>query len=279
MSLATAEHPVEGGIDPHVVIAGVSKTYEGTGEPVEAVSTVDLSLREGEFVALVGPSGCGKSTLLLMLAGLIGTSSGRITVGDTTVDGPFTDLGIVFQDHVLLEWRTALRNVMLQPEVRKLPKAEMRARARQLLEWVGLTGFEDRRPYELSGGMRPRVALARALVHRPELLLMDEPFGALDALTRDQLNLDLQDLWMRSRTTVLFVTHSIDEAVFLADRVVVMSPRPSRIYTEVEIDLPRPRTIAARQHPAFAEYTSEIRTAFTELGVLHEGSHTGSEAP
>jgi NitT/TauT family transport system ATP-binding protein len=256
----------------HVGFAGVSKTYVGAGEPVRAVDIVDLELRRGEFVAVVGPSGCGKSTLMLMLAGLVPISTGAITIDGSPITAPYTDVGIVFQDHVLLEWRTAMKNVMLQAEVRHLPKATARARAQELLRLVGLDAFEGRRPYELSGGMRQRVALARALVHEPSLLLMDEPFGALDALTRDQLNLDMQDLWMRSRPTVMFVTHSIDEAVFLADRVVVMSPRPSRIHSVLDIELDRPRTLATRELAAFSGYTSAIRAAFTDLGVLHEST-------
>jgi NitT/TauT family transport system ATP-binding protein len=257
-------------IEGHVDFSGVSKTYVGAGEPVRAVEVVDLALHRGEFVAVVGPSGCGKSTLMLMLAGLVPSSTGSITIDGQPITAPYTDLGIVFQDHVLLEWRTALKNVMLQTEIRRLPKAAARARAEELLHRVGLGGFGHRRPYELSGGMRQRVALARALVHEPRLLLMDEPFGALDALTRDQLNLDLQDLWLRSRPTVMFVTHSIDEAVFLADRVVVMSPRPSRIHTMLDIELDRPRTLTTRESPAFSAYTAAIRSTFSDLGVLHE---------
>src|SRR5262245_54396279 len=194
-------------------------------------------MRPGEFVSVVGPSGCGKSTLLLMVAGLIRITSGTITIGDIQVTKPYTDLGIVFQEPVLLDWRKVLGNVLIQAEIRKgMDKKRLRARAQELLDLVGLNGFEDRYPFELSGGMRQRVSICRALLHDPPLLLMDEPFGALDALTRDQLNLDLQSIWLGSEKTVMFVTHSISEAVFLSDRVAVFSPRPGRVVEMLDID-------------------------------------------
>jgi NitT/TauT family transport system ATP-binding protein len=251
-------------------IEGVSKRYSTGDEQLLAVDDFSLDCEAGEFVTLVGPSGCGKSTMLLMVAGLIPRSAGSVTIGDVAVKRPYTDLGFVFQDSVLLDWRKTMGNILLQAEMRGLDASAYRERAQELIDLVGLTGFEDRHPYELSGGMRQRVSICRALLHDPALLLMDEPFGALDALTRDQLNLDLQDIWMKSRKTVLFVTHGIAEAVFLSDRVVVMSPRPGRIQEVIDIELPRPRELAIRETPEFGKYTSEIRGIFARLGVLRE---------
>lgn len=248
----------------------ITKVYETRGDPVHAVDRLSLDIRSGEFLSIVGPSGCGKSTLLLMLAGLVSHTEGTITIGDTRVTKPYTNLGIVFQDAVLLDWRKVIDNLMLQVEIRKLDKARYRERAKQLIDLVGLSTFEDRYPFELSGGMRQRVSICRALLHDPPLLLMDEPFGALDALTRDQLNLDLQSIWLRTHKTVLFITHSISEAVFLSDRVVVMSARPGRIQRILEIDLPRPRRLSIRETPEFGRYTAEIRTIFASLGILRE---------
>jgi NitT/TauT family transport system ATP-binding protein len=246
----------------------VRKWYPTTGEPVHAVDGVTLDMNAGEFISIVGPSGCGKSTLMLMLAGLIAPTAGTITVGSTQVDGPYTDLGIVFQDPVLLDWLDVLGNVMLQAKMRGLNVAESRKRAVELLDLVGLEGFERRRPYELSGGMKQRVSICRALLHSPPLLLMDEPFGALDALTRDQLNLDLLELWGRNESLVLFVTHSITEAVYLSDRVLVMSARPGRVERIIDIDLPRPRPLSIRETPEFGAYANEIRSIFGRLGIL-----------
>jgi NitT/TauT family transport system ATP-binding protein len=229
-----------------------------------------MDVDDGEFIAIVGPSGCGKSTLLLMIAGLMPPTSGSITIGKTLITRPYTGLGMVFQDHVLLDWRDVLGNLMLQIEMRHLDTRQYLGRARELLSLVGLSEFEGARPFQLSGGMKQRVAICRALIHDPPLLLMDEPFGALDTLTRDQLNVDLQGLWMRSRPTVVFVTHSITEAVFLSDRVLVMTARPGRIAEELKIDLPRPRHLADRESEAFARHAGRIRRVFTELGVLRE---------
>jgi NitT/TauT family transport system ATP-binding protein len=252
-----------------VRIEAVSKVYETRGEPIVALESCSLELGASEFVSVVGPSGCGKSTLMLMVAGLIPPTSGTISIGDTQVKGPYTDLGIVFQEPVLLDWRKVLGNVLLQVEMRRgLDKKRYRDRARELLDLVGLAGFENRYPFELSGGMRQRVSICRALLHDPPLLLMDEPFGALDALTRDQLNLDLQSIWLGSKKTVMFVTHSISEAVFLSDRVVVFSNRPGRIVDVLDIDLPRPRQLSIRETPEFGQYAGEIRRVFASLGVL-----------
>jgi NitT/TauT family transport system ATP-binding protein len=262
-----------------VLFVGVNKIYPTRVGEVHAVQDVSLDLQAGEFVSVVGPSGCGKSTLLLMLAGLVPSTSGSISIGERRVDRPDTNLGIVFQDHVLLDWRTVLNNVLLQAEMRGLDKRAMGKRALDLIRRVGLTGFEDRYPYELSGGMKQRVSICRALLHDPGLLLMDEPFGALDALTRDQLNLDLQDIWLQSRPTVMFITHSISEAVFLADRVVVMSARPGRVQEVIDIDIPRPRMLVERESARFGAYAVAIRRIFTSIGVLKdEASERQTEA-
>ena len=235
---------------------------------VHALAPVDLDVAAGEFIAIVGPSGCGKSTLLRLVAGLLPASGGAIAVDGRPVTGPVTQLGIVFQQPVLLEWRSALDNVLFQVEMRGERPALWRDRALALLDQVGLRDFAGAFPHALSGGMRQRVAIARALVHEPDLLLMDEPFGALDALTREQMRLDLEALWMRRRMTVLFVTHSVDEAVLLSDRVVVMSPRPGRIERILPIDLQRPRGLGARRDPAFLAAEEEITGIFLDRGVL-----------
>ena len=251
-------------------VENLTKVYGTRDGEVRALNNVSFSQRRGEFISHVGPSGCGKSTMLMIAAGLISSSSGAVRVGESVVDRPRTDIGIVFQNPVLLDWRTALGNVMLQAEARKMNRKEAEIRARKLLATVGLTGFEDRYPHELSGGMRQRVSICRALIHNPDHLLMDEPFGALDALTRDQLVLDLQALVSERRMTVLFITHSIAEAVFLSDRVIVMTPRPGCIDRIIDIDLPRPRTLAMRETPKFAEYSRQILDLFLARGVLRE---------
>jgi NitT/TauT family transport system ATP-binding protein len=246
----------------------VSKTFRrGTTDTV-ALDGVDLRMNDGEFLAIVGPSGCGKSTLLRLIAGLTSPTSGRIVAGGAAVTGAQTNLGIVFQNPVLLDWRNVLGNVLIQIELRGLNPKHYKERALALLEQVGLGEFWDRYPRELSGGMRQRASIVRALIHDPPVLLMDEPFGALDALTREQMRVDLEALWLASGKTVLFVTHSIDEAVLLADRVIVMTPRPGRIDRVVEIDLPRPRGLAARKLPAFHGAAETIVNSFLERGVL-----------
>jgi NitT/TauT family transport system ATP-binding protein len=258
--------------DPFVRMDQVTKVYGTHSKSVHAVDKLSLDIAPGEFLSIVGPSGCGKSTLLLMCAGLVPYTSGTITINNTAVEKPYTDLGIVFQDAVLLDWRRVIDNLMLQVEIRKLDKKSYLARAEDLLNLVGLKGFERRFAFELSGGMRQRVSICRALLHDPPMLLMDEPFGALDALTRDQLNLDLQSIWLRSRKTVMFITHSIMEAVFLSDRVIVMSARPGKIERILKIDLPRPRRLAIRETSAFGRYTKEIRDVFSSLGILRENA-------
>ncbi|HET9046647.1 MAG TPA: ABC transporter ATP-binding protein [Casimicrobiaceae bacterium] len=237
-----------------------------------ALDPIDLTVATGEFVAIVGPSGCGKSTLLRLVAGLIAASAGSVVLFGDAVTRAQTALGIVFQSPVLLEWRTILDNVLLQLELRGLDPKPGRERALALLASVGLGEFADRYPRELSGGMRQRAAIVRALIHDPPLLLMDEPFGALDALTREQMRVDLETLWMSTRKTVVFITHSVDEAVLLADRVVVMSPRPGRIERMLAVDLPRPRGLEARRAPAFIATTELITRIFLARGVLHGGT-------
>ena len=254
---------------PYVAIVGVTKTYRRARRETPALAAVDLTIRQGEFMAIVGPSGCGKSTLLRLVAGLHLPTTGEVQVDGTRVDRPQTNLGIVFQSPVLLDWRTALDNVLMQIELRAGDPRAYRDRALTLLDQVGLRDFADRYPYELSGGMRQRVAIARALIHDAPLLLMDEPFGALDALTREQMRLDLEALWLATRKTVLFITHSIDEAVLLADRVVVMSPRPGRIERIINIAMPRPRGLDARRAPEFVRAAEDITDIFLARGVLH----------
>jgi len=252
-------------------LSGVAKTFRRDGLETRALGPVDLEVAPHEFLAIVGPSGCGKSTLLRLVAGLLAPSEGRVTVGGRPVTGPVTELGFVFQKPVLLPWRDLLGNVLVQVELRGLRGPGWRARAQELLAAVGLAGFESRWPHELSGGMQQRAALARALIHDPPLLLMDEPFGALDALTREQLRIDLEELWLATGKTVLFVTHSIDEAVLLADRVVVMGPRPGRIERIVPVPLARPRGLEARREPSFERIVRTITDVFLARGVLQSG--------
>lgn len=254
-----------------VTIKNVSKRYASGTEGVQALSNVSMNVEAGEFVSIVGPSGCGKSTLLNMVAGLMPTTDGTIDVLGKRVSGPITELGIVFQQHLLLPWRTILQNVMLQIEVRNLDKAKYRERSKRLLERVGLEEFAHRFPDELSGGMNQRASICRALVHDPELIIMDEPFGALDAMTRDQMAIDFHLLSREEGKSVLFVTHSISEAVFLSNKVIVMSARPGKIVATIEIDLGRQRHLDIREDPAFTRYTRKIRELFESMGVLREG--------
>jgi NitT/TauT family transport system ATP-binding protein len=253
----------------------VTKTFNVDGDrPFLAVAETTLMIQRGEFVSMVGPSGCGKSTLLLMAAGLLRPTTGEIHVGGKRLEAPLTDVGIVFQDDLLLDFRTTRDNVQLQGEVRRMNMAEIRRRTMDLLEQLGVAGAAHLYPRQLSGGMRQRVAIARAIVHQPAVLLMDEPFGALDALTRLQVRHDLEQLWMHERPTVFFITHSVEEAVGLSDRVIVMSPSPGRIVREIEITLPRPRPLALGETPELAEHAGAIYGLFERMGVLH-----GATAP
>jgi len=249
-------------------IDAVAHVFRRGATTTRALDRVDLSIRSGEFIAIVGPSGCGKSTLLKIVAGLIGCSSGAVRIDGQQVRGPYTRLGVVFQNPVLLDWRNILDNVLAQVELRGLNPKDYRARAIELLGKVGLGDFHDRMPRELSGGMRQRAAIVRALIHDPPLLMMDEPFGALDALTREQMRIDLEKLWLDRRQTTIFITHGISEAVALADRVVVMTPRPGRIDRVIDIDLPRPRDKAVVTSPKFNEYVDMITDSFMRHGVI-----------
>lgn len=251
-----------------VEVDEVSMEYRlDTGEPLPALDRVRLSVPAGRFCSIVGPSGCGKSTLLMLIAGLYRPRAGRVVVGGRPVLSP-CHVGMVFQRDVLLDWRTVLDNVLLPVEVKRLPASHYRDRARALLDLVGLTAFADTYPDQLSGGMRQRVALCRALVHDPPLLLMDEPFAAVDALTREKLHADLLRLTTESPKTVVFVTHSIEEAVLLADQVAVMGPRPGRVARMFPVDLPRPRDLATRADPRFHALVDEVRGVFHTMGLV-----------
>ena len=247
---------------------GITKRFPGKGAPFTAIEDVSFSIAGGEFVSLIGPSGCGKSTLMLIAAGLSPPTEGEIRIGDARLDAPLTDVGIVFQDHLLLEFRTALDNILLQHQIRKLPLDAGRRDSLALMAKLGIEQAADRYPHQLSGGIRQRVSIARALIHRPSVLLMDEPFGALDAITRTQIRHDLEMLWLETRKTVLFITHSVEEAVGLSDRVLVMSPSPGRIIEEIRIDLPRPRPAHLGEYPTFNEYAERIHAVFRRLGVI-----------
>jgi len=242
-----------------VTIAGVTKTFKSGN--VTALENIDLELEAGEFVSLIGPSGCGKSTLLRLIGDLVEPTAGRVTVNGKTAHQARLDrdYGVVFQDSVLFDWRTVSKNIALPLELLGWDRDRRRERVRKMLELVELTGFENHHPWQLSGGMQQRVSIARALSFEPALLLMDEPFGALDEMTRERLNLELLAIWQQLRSTVVFVTHSISEAVFLSSRVVVMSPRPGRIAGLVPIDLAYPRTVETREDPHFFELVTQVR--------------------
>jgi NitT/TauT family transport system ATP-binding protein len=253
------------GRERYIEAAEVGKVYRrGTAEAVEAVSSVSFTLARGQFVAVLGPSGCGKSTLLMMLGGLEPVTAGHITIGGEPMTGPRTSIGIMFQDPTLLPWKSALDNVLFPIRVLKRPLDAYRSDAQQLLARVGLDGFMHKKPHELSGGMRQRVAICRTLVYDPELLLMDEPFSALDAITRDEMNELLLDLWQQYTKTALFVTHSIREAVLLADRVLVMTRRPATIVEDLTIPFPRPRPIAIGESRGFNEICGHLRERIEE---------------
>ncbi len=245
----------------HVRVSDFSKTYKTRRDEIEAIRAVDMDVRETEFVAILGPSGCGKSTLLMAVGGLLPMSGGRIEIAGQSVTGPRRDTGVVFQSPVLMPWRSILNNVLFPIECLGLSLGEYRRRAIELLEMTGLDKFRDDYPSELSGGMQQRVAICRALIHNPSLLLMDEPFSALDAMTRDAMNQELLRIWEEFKKTVLFVTHSIREAVYLSDRVFVMSPRPAVISRVVDIALPRPRGLSIEETPEFNAYVTELRQA------------------
>ncbi len=254
------------GARPVVALRALGKSYRPIeGAPIVALRDIDLVVERGELVVVVGPSGCGKSTLLRIIAGLDGATEGVVEVDGDAVTGPVATAGLMFQDPLLMAWRTALANVMLPIEVLRRDRTTYRRRALDLMRLIGLEGFEHRYPHELSGGMQQRVALARALIHDPDLLLMDEPFAALDEITREQMSLELLRIWTETGKTVLFVTHSIAEAVFLGDRVVVLSARPGLVRAEIRIDLPRPRTAKVRGLQRYTDHCQDIRE---QLGLV-----------
>jgi NitT/TauT family transport system ATP-binding protein len=253
-------------------LRAVTKVYQTGDGPVQSLQPLSFSIGAGEFVSVVGPSGCGKSTLLKLVAGLLSPTSGQLELAGVTISGPQRDVGIVFQNAVLLAWRSVMDNILLQAEMRKMPMQPARERAQKLIDVAGLSGFERKYPWQLSGGMQQRVSICRALLHDPSVLLMDEPFGALDAMTRERMNVELQRIWLESQKTVLLITHSISEAVFLSDRVLVMSPRPGAITASYDIDLPRspqsPRTLDVMSSPQFVDYTRRIREHFLSQGSV-----------
>ena len=251
-----------------IAVKGLRKEYATARGTVLALDAIDFTVGEGEFVAIVGPSGCGKSTLLKILAGLLPATVGEVHLRSEPIIGPRRDIGVVFQSPVLFPWRTVLDNVLLPVDVQGLGRDGNRSRALDLLALVGLHGFEHRYPWELSGGMQQRVAITRGLIHKPAMLLMDEPFGALDAMTREGLNLELQRIWLEHRETVVFITHSIAEAVFLADRVLIMTPRPGHIAEAVRVEIPRPRALDVMATPEFGRLVQRIRAHFTAKGGL-----------
>lgn len=241
-------------------LEGVCKTYAARrGEPVEAVRDISFEIGEREFVTIVGPSGCGKSTLLKLIVGLLPLSKGAVYFDETPVKGPRVDVGMVFQQPILLPWRTILDNVLFPIEILRRKEKDYLAEAHSLLKLVGLDGFEERSPWELSGGMQQRAAICRALIHDPTVLVMDEPFGALDAMTREEMGVELLRIWQERQKTVVFVTHSIREAILLADRVVVMTPRPGEVASLIEVELPRPRAEEMEFLPQFDRHVQEIK--------------------
>src|SRR5216683_286424 len=267
-SAAASADPVANG-ECLVRISGLEKIYRTKdGNDIHALQDINLEIQTAEFISIVGPSGCGKTTLLKILAGILTRSAGEVVMQGRSLSGPSREIGVVFQAPVLLPWRTVLQNVMVPVEIQKRDREKFEARARQLIAMVGLSGFESKYPSELSGGMQQRVGICRALVHDPSFLLMDEPFGALDAMTRESMNEELQRIWSENRKTILLVTHSIPEAVYLADRVVVMTPRPGRIVDVIAVDLPRPRTLAMQNTPEFGRFVAGIRRHFNSAGSL-----------
>ena len=251
-----------------IMMKNIGMTYQtSTNTDVTALTNVTMNIHKGEFVSLLGPSGCGKTTLLRIIADLLVPTTGEITVGgETPKDARLKrKYGIVFQGAVLYDWRTVKKNIMLPLEIMHLPKRDCEERAEKMLELVGLKDFAKHYPRQLSGGMQQRVGIARALAIQPEILLMDEPFSALDEFTREKLHEDLLHIWRKTNKTIVFVTHNIQESVFLSDRVCVLSPHPGRISALIDIDLPRPRTMEMKSTLEFTEYVAKIRSSFEEL--------------
>ena len=258
-----------------VELSGVTKTFGSGPDATTALTGIDLAVRSREFVSLIGPSGCGKSTLLRLVADLIAPTSGDVRVNGKTARQARLDrdYGMVFQAPVLMDWRTVATNIELPLEIMGYDKAERKRRSADLLKLVELEGFAERHPWQLSGGMQQRVAIARAIAFDPKILLMDEPFGALDEMTRERMNVEVMRIWQETGTTVLFVTHSIPEAVFLSSRVVVMSTRPGRISRVIDVDLPRPRTIETRESEAYFHLVTQVREALRQ----GDGEPTGPD--
>jgi NitT/TauT family transport system ATP-binding protein len=250
----------------HISVSNVSKSFGSSTGSVLALDRVSCSIEKGSFVSVVGPSGCGKTTLLRLMAGLMQATHGTVSMDGQAITGTRRDVGVVFQSSILLPWRTVLENVLLPAEVLGLEMRAARQRAQDLLRLVKLEGFEDKMPRQLSGGMQQRASIARALLHDPKVLLMDEPFGALDAMTREQMNLELQRIWIESGKTVILITHSIPEAIFLGDRVFVMTPRPGNLTRVIDVELPRPRSMTAMGSPEFVRVSEQIRGIFSHSG-------------
>lgn len=252
-----------------ITIEDVNKVYRPRrSEPTVALTDINLTVNKGEFISIVGPSGCGKTTLLKLLAGIGGDFEGTLRIAGRDVDRPLPEVGMVFQAATLLPWRSILDNVLVPAQIQRLDKKTHLARAKELLKMVGLDGFEDKYPFELSGGMQQRAGICRALVNNPAVLLMDEPFGALDAMTREYMNLELRRIWKESDQTIVLVTHSIPEAVFLSNRVVVMTPRPGRIAEIIDIDLPEDRDFGLMNTALAGDYTARIRNYFNASTVI-----------
>src|SRR5258707_6125244 len=256
------------GAEPVIAVRRLTKSYATADGPVAALEAIDFAVADGEFIAVLGPSGCGKSTLLKILAGLFPPSGGEAALRGTAITGPRRDIGVVFQSPVLFPWRSVLQNVLLPADVQRLGRAQHERAALDLLALVGLGGFEHRYPWELSGGMQQRVAIVRALIHDPALLLVRGPFAAPCAIAREQMNLELQRIWLERRKTVLFITHSIAEAVFLSDRVLVMSGRPGRILDTIAVDAPRPRPLELVNTPEFGAHVRHIRGLLQAQGDI-----------
>ena len=265
LTLAQSAVPAGGSKEAHLKVAGVDLIYETSRGPLKALEALTFQVQAGEFVCVVGPSGCGKSSLLKLVSGLLPPSAGELLLGGQPVRKPRPDVGIVFQQATLLPWKTVYDNVMVPVRALGRRPQDYRDKAEELLRLVGLADFRSHYPRELSGGMQQRVAVARGLVHDPAVLLMDEPFAALDAMTRESMMAELQRIWMSTGKSVLFITHSIPEAVFLADRIIVMSPRPGRVLEEIVVDIPRPRTVKTLGEPRFVSIGNHLRQMFFDM--------------
>jgi len=255
------------GSNPVLSIDQMNLIYNSSRGPVSAIRDMSFSINKGEFVSILGPSGCGKSTLLRIVSGLLRPTSGKVVLANAEVKGPRPDIGIVFQQPTLLPWKTVVENVLVPIRAMRLPLADFKDRAQELLKLVGLGEFVNHYPYELSGGMQQRVGIARGLIHNPSMLLMDEPFAALDAMSREFMMDELQRIWMTTGKSVLFITHSIPEAVYLSDRVITLSPRPGRVIDDIKIELPRARDVATMGQSAFGEYATHLRALFKNTGM------------